>query len=150
MGLPPSLKEFIDDLRLLSDRQDRIQALVALAESFREVGTDTALRPFDESHRVPGCESEAFAWVNLDREGKLALDFAVENPQGVSAKALAEVLKRGLNGEPPDAAARVPEEIIFELFGSELSMGKSLGLSNMVRLVKALAREAERSGAAPG
>jgi cysteine desulfuration protein SufE len=148
MGLPAPLQELLDDLSLLPDRQDRIQALVALAESFHEVGPDVATRPFDESHRVPGCESEAFAWTNLDQEGNLVLEFAVENPQGVSAKALAEVLKRGLNGQPPATASHVPEEIVFELFGTELSMGKSLGLTNMVRLVKALAREAERSGAA--
>ncbi|MCW5937681.1 MAG: SufE family protein [Fimbriimonadaceae bacterium] len=138
MALPPRLAETLSDLALLTDRQDRIEALVSLSRAFVPVPAELAAPPYPEANRVPGCESEAFTFVGL-QEGGLHLEFAILNPQGVSAMALAAILKQGLDGEPPAAAAEVPEEIVFDLFGRELSMGKSLGLTNMVRMVKAQA-----------
>ncbi len=135
MALPPRLASTLEDLAFFTDRAERVQALVSVAERFRPVPTETAAPPYEEAHRVPGCESEAFVWVG-EEGGGLRLDFAVLNPQGLSAMALAVVLKEGLEGEPAARAQDVPDEIVFELFGRELSMGKSLGLMNMVRAVK--------------
>ncbi len=56
----------------------------------------------------------------------------MENPQGISAKALAAILGRTLSGKGLEAVSRVPVEIVEQLFGRELSMGKSLGLSGML------------------
>jgi cysteine desulfuration protein SufE len=137
--LPPRLREFLDDLAVFTDRADRIEALVSVARRFRPVPDDVATRPFDEAHRVPGCESEVFVWALAGPDGRLRLEFAVENPQGVSAMALAVVLQDALDGEPPESAGRVPDDLVFELFGRELSMGKSLGLTNTVRAVRAWA-----------
>ena len=136
-NLPPKLQEFLDDLAVLTDRAERIEALVSVARRFRPVPDDVATRPFDESHRVPGCESEVFVWALADPDGRLRLEFAVENPQGVSAMAMAVVFKDGLDGEPVSAARNVSDELVFALFGRELSMGKSLGLTNTVRAVRA-------------
>jgi cysteine desulfuration protein SufE len=61
--LPPRLREFLDDLAVFTDRADRIEALVSVARRFRPVPDDVATRPFDEAHRVPGCESEVFVWA---------------------------------------------------------------------------------------
>ncbi len=137
-ALPPRLAEILDDLSLFPDRADRVQALISISERFRPVEPSVASRPFDESHRVPGCESEAFAWTSAS-EGRLNLHFAVENPQGISAMAMAVILKDSLEGEAPSVAAQIPDDVVYEVFGRELSMGKSMGLMGMVQLVKAQA-----------
>lgn len=132
MAYPPAIQEFVDDLTLLPDRADRIQALIDISKSFRP---SSRPKPYDIDHRVPGCESEVYVWV----EPGLTLDIAVDNPQGISAMALAAVLQLGLEGQSPSAAESIDEELVFTMFGRELSMGKSLGLTNMVRQVKQLA-----------
>jgi cysteine desulfuration protein SufE len=76
-----------------------------------------------------------FVQVRADGPG-LVVDVEVENPQGISAMAVAAVLQDVLEGLPPAAAAEVPDDLATILFGRELSMGKSLGLNNLVMAVK--------------
>jgi hypothetical protein len=42
---------------------------------------------------------------------------------------------------PPQEVAEVPEEVVYEIFGNEISLGKSMGLTGIVRSVK---REASK------
>ena len=139
MAHPPKIQAILDDLAFFPDRADRIQALIALADGFTPVAEAVAVRPFDEAHRVPGCESEAFVWVTSDGAGSLRTHFAVENPQGISAMALATILPKGLDGEPVAVAGLLQDDLIYDLFGRELSMGKSMGLMGMVRMTRYLA-----------
>ncbi len=145
--LPGRLAEIVEGLESL-DRSDRIDALISIAGRFREVPESVASRPFPETHRVPACESQAFVWMEDEPAGGLKLHFAVENPQGISAKALAVILDEGLSGERPEALAELPGELVERIFGRELSLGKTMGLSGMVQAVR---REAKaRRGAATG
>ena len=139
-SLPPKLAEFLENLAMFPDRSDRIEALISVAERFVPVQPDVAERPFDEQNRVQGCESEVFVWVGKDANGKAKVSFAVENPQGISARALAVILGDALNGEDISQIEKVPEDVVYTIFGRELSMGKSLGLTNPVRMVKTLAK----------
>jgi cysteine desulfuration protein SufE len=83
---------------------------------------------------VPGCESEVYvAQVN----GEIRI--AVDNPQGISAMALAVILQHSLTGASRAEIEAVPEDVVYQIFGKELSMGKSMGLTGMVRMVKGLA-----------
>jgi cysteine desulfuration protein SufE len=136
---PAELAELVETLSALP-RADRIEALIALAEGFREVPARLAKRPFPEPNRVPACESQAYAFAEPRPDGTLDFHFAVENPQGVSAKALAAILSRTLSGAPLTAVAGVPTEIVERLFGRELSLGKSLGLTGMLQAVQREAR----------
>lgn len=129
---PEELRDLLDTLSLLPDRNDRIQFLIDLSESFEEVPEEIARRPFPEEHRVPGCESEAFVWATPNDDGTFQYHFAVENPQGVSARSLAVILDRGLSGAPPEQVTQVPQDVVYQVFGNELSMGKSMGLMGMV------------------
>ncbi len=123
--MPPRLQEMLDDLAMFPDRADRIEALIALSREYKHPTADEV--PRTEKARVPGCESEVFMGLDGPR-----FRFAVDNPQGVSAMALASLLEQGLEGR----VAEVPDEIVYEVFGRELSMGKSMGLTNMVRMVR--------------
>jgi cysteine desulfuration protein SufE len=100
-----------------------------------------ATRPFPASHRVPGCESEAYVWTEELPDHTLKYYFAVENPQGISAKATAVILDKVLSGAPLQEVLQIPPEIIYQIFGQELSMGKNLGLTNMLIMCQAAARK---------
>jgi cysteine desulfuration protein SufE len=137
---PPKLDQTLAALDLIADRNERIQLLLDIAGRFREVPGHLARRPFAPEHLVPACESEAYVFTAPRPDGSLDFHFAVENPQGISAKAMAVILGDALSGAPLEQVAEVPQEIVYRVFGRELSMGKSMGLMGMVGMVKGLAR----------
>jgi len=141
MAVPEKLTDTLETLALVADRSERIQLLIDIAERFQEVPSRLARRPFPEDHRVPACESEAFVFTEERPDGSLDYYFAVENPQGISAKAMAVILGDALSGVPPEQVAEVPQDVVYQVFGRELSMGKSMGLMGMVRMVSALAKK---------
>jgi len=138
---PSRLAELVDDFASITDRGERTEMLIEWADQFEPVPEQVAARPFPEDHRVPACESEAYVWVKDRPDGSLEYYFAVENPQGLSAMAMAAILDQTLSGQPPEKVAAVSSEIVYTLFGSELSMGKGQGLTSMVSMVQALARD---------
>ena len=140
MAMPEKLTDTLDALGMVSDRNERIQLLIDTAGRFQEVPPRIARRPFAEESRVPGCESEAYVFTEERPDGALDYYFAVENPQGISAKAMAVILGETLSGAPPEQVAEVPADIVYQVFGRELSMGKSMGLMGMVGMVSALAK----------
>lgn len=138
---PAKLDEILETLDLTGDRTERIQLLIDIADRFEEVPPRIARRPFGSDHLVPACESEAYVWGEDRPDGTLDFHFAVENPQGISAKSLAVILDEGLSGAPLEQAAAVPQDLVYRVFGRELSMGKSMGLMGMVSMVGALAKQ---------
>ncbi|MBA2604043.1 MAG: SufE family protein [Acidobacteria bacterium] len=143
--LPPKLQDVLDTFDMFPDRADRTNMLLSYADQFREVPPEVATRPFDASHQVPQCESDAYVWAMKEPDGTLRLHFAVENPSGVSAKALAAILDRTLSGLPAEEVANVDCSIVERVFRQNISMGKGMGLMAMVNAVQALARRASRS-----
>ena len=141
-GLPPKLQSVLETFDLFPDPADRTNLLLSYADQFREVPPEIATRPFDKSHQVPQCESDAYVWANRMPDGTLNLHFAVENRSGVSAKALAAILERSLSGLPPGEIAQVDASIVERLFRQNISMGKGMGLMSMVEAVRALAKKA--------
>lgn len=139
--IPEKLSNTLDTLSLVSDRSERIQLLIDIAGRYREVPPRIAQRPFPEEHKVPACESEAYVWGEPRPDGTLDFHFAVENPQGISARAMAVLLGDALSGAPPEQVAAVPQDVVYRVFGNELSMGKSMGLMGMVSMVTNLARK---------
>jgi cysteine desulfuration protein SufE len=139
--IPAKLQEQIDNVTMFEDRQERIEALIALADEYRRDPLPDV--PRDAEHRVPACESEVYVDSKPEGEG-LRYRFAVDNPQGMSAMAMARILDEGLSGEPLDQVARVSEEIVYSIFGRELSMGKSAGLIGMVQKIKMEALKGRR------
>jgi cysteine desulfuration protein SufE len=148
MTLTPPATEKLDALLTLfdevTDLDERSALLIDYAERFREVPPDVARRPFPESSRVPYCESEAFVWVLPRSDRTLALYFAVENPSGISAKALASILQTTLSGSTPEQIASVSPDIVERIFRQNISMGKGMGLMGMVEAVRNGARRHTR------
>lgn len=137
--VPPKLQAVLDTFALFSDPADRTNLLLDYAAQFKDVPASVATRPFPGGHLVPHCESEAYVWVEPQGDGTVRLYFAVENPAGVSAKALATILDKSLSGLPPAEVASVNPDIVEQVFRQNISMGKGLGLMSMVQAVKILA-----------
>lgn len=134
------LAGFLSLLASLDSRQDRIELLIDTADRFREVPAEVAERPFDPRNLVPSCESQAYFWPVARDDGTLDLFFAVENPQGISARAMAVILTETLSGEPLEVVAGIADDLPYEVFGRELSMGKNMGLNGMVSMVRLAAQ----------
>lgn len=138
---PLSLQTVLDDFSWIIERRERYDMLLYYADQFEPVPERVAAPPYPESHRVPACESEAYVWLDERPDGTLDPHFAVENPQGLSAMALGAILEQTLTGQPAEVIVRVSPEIVFDLFGDDLSMGKGQGLTSMVAMLQAFARQ---------
>ncbi len=138
-AVPEALKSLLEDFEF-ADRTERIDMLIEYADRFKEVPPEIAERPFPEDHHVQKCESDAYVWAEDLPDGTQKYHFAVENPQGISAKAWSVIMDENLSGQPLDVVAETPCDIVFTVFGKEVSMGKGMGLMSMVQRVQALAR----------
>jgi cysteine desulfuration protein SufE len=138
------LQAVLDTFEVFNDPADRTSLLLGYADQFKEVPSAIATRPFGPQHLVPHCESEAYVWAIKAPDGTLKLHFAVENPSGVSAKALATILDRSLSGLPASEIATVTPDIVEKIFRQNISMGKGLGLMSMVQAVRSLANAATK------
>ena len=142
--MPDKLQQLVDMFQMF-DPADRTNLLLSYADQFKEVPASIATRPFPTSHQVPQCESDAYVWAQKLPDGTLKLYFAVENPSGISAKALAAILDKTLSGLPAAEIATVNCAIVEKIFRQNISMGKGMGLMAMVNAVQALARAASQS-----
>jgi cysteine desulfuration protein SufE len=82
-----------------------------------------------------------YVWAKKQPEKTLKFYFAVQNPQGISAKALTVILDQTLSGEKPEKILNIPDDLVFKIFGQNLSMGKNMGLTGIVQMVKRKARQ---------
>ncbi len=135
---PEKLKELVEDFEQITDRSERQEYLIEIADRFSDVKVppDIATKPYEETHRVPACESEAFVWAQEQTDGTLKYYFDVLNPQGLSAMAMSVILDETCSGQPLEQVATVDPSIVFDLFGKEISMGKGQGLMGIVTMVQ--------------
>ena len=142
--VPEKLQQVIDMFQMF-DPADRTDMLLSYADQFKDVPKEIATRPFAKSHQVPQCESDAYVWAQKHADGTMKFFFAVENPSGISAKALAAILDKTLSGLPASEIATVNCDIVEQIFRQNISMGKGMGLMSMVQAVQALAKAASSS-----
>jgi sulfur transfer protein SufE len=138
---PEKLQDFLDTISLLPDESERINILIDYAEKFREVPPEIAEKPFPEKNKVPFCESGAYVWIKKQNDNTLKLYFSIENPQGISAKALSAILDRTLSGETPENIVKINEEIVNKIFGNGLSTRKNMGLAGIIQMIKREAKD---------
>jgi cysteine desulfuration protein SufE len=143
VSYPEPLQDLLDVFATLDDQAERAQVLISYSDQFKSVPPEVATRPFAKDHLVPACESEAYVWAVLQPDGTMKLHFAVENPSGISARALATILDKTLSGLTPAEIATVSPEIVEKVFRQNISMGKGMGLMSMVGAVRTLAQRAQ-------
>lgn len=133
--MPKALAELAAELRVM-DRNERSETLIDFADRFEEVSEAISRRPFAEIHRAPRCESDAYVFATDSPDGTLRFHFAVENPQGISARAWGRILDETASGAPLEEVLAISPEVLYDLFGRDLSMGKGQGLIGMLELVQ--------------
>ena len=143
--IPEKLKRVLEDFSFITDREERAAYLIELADQFQPVPDRIATRPFPEENHVAFCESEAYVWAEDQPDGTLKYYFAVENPQGLSAKAMATILDQSVSGAPLEQVAQISDEIVLDIFGKNVSMGKGQGLMGIVSMVREAARRRLRA-----
>jgi len=138
--IPAPLESVLEDFAFV-DRAERAELLIEAADRFEEVPPTIATRPFPEENHVQRCESEAYVWAEDRPDGTLKFHFAVENPQGLSAKSWGVIMDETLSGQPLAEVAAVSPEVVFAIYGKDLSMGKGQGLMGMLSHVTHAAKE---------
>ncbi len=136
--IPEKLAETLEDFSFITDRTERADYLIEIADRFADVRVtpEVASPPYDDTHKVPVCESEAYVWALDNPDGTLTYRFDVLNPQGLSAMAMSVILDDACTGAPLDQVAEVPTDIVLKIFGREISMGKGQGLMGIVAMVR--------------
>jgi cysteine desulfuration protein SufE len=137
-SIPPALQEILEDFQSISDRAERTEYLIELADRFSEarVPESVATQPYPEENHVQQCESDAYVWAVENDDNTLTFYFDVLNPQGLSAMAMGVVLNEALSNRPLEEVAQVKPEIVFDLFGKNISMGKGQGLMGIVAMAQ--------------
>jgi sulfur transfer protein SufE len=126
---------------------ERNQMLIEYSDQFAGVPEHISTRPYPLANQVPHCESDSYVFVERldgaapDGSPRLKFHFAVENPFGVSARALSAVLDATINGLSANEIASMPiEDLVPTLYGKNISMGKGQGLLSIAAVVKKLAQ----------
>jgi sulfur transfer protein SufE len=138
---PPALTELVEDFASITDRNERVEALIEIADRFDSVRVpaEVATKPYPEENHVQYCESEAYVWALDNPDGTLKFYFDVLNPQGLSAMAMSVVLAEHLSGAPLEQVSKIDSDLVFKLFGREISMGKGQGLMGIIAMVRGAA-----------
>jgi cysteine desulfuration protein SufE len=140
--LKNSLHALLETISDITDRETLGEFLIETAARYQDLPTTVCQRPYPEDHRIVGCESEVYLWLRYI-ENRSKFFFAVENPQGISAKALAVILDESFSGlkreELHTEALSLAPDLVFTIFGRNLTIGRGQGLQSMVATVKRLA-----------
>ncbi|NOK86041.1 MAG: hypothetical protein GFH27_549395n63 [Chloroflexi bacterium AL-W] len=140
--LPAGLQSIVDDFKFITDRNERAEYLIDIADRFADVRVpaDVSTAPHPQENYVTMCESDAYVWAIDQPDGTQKYYFDVLNPQGLSAMAISVILAETLSGQPLEQVADVPTDIVLTLFGREISMGKGQGLMGIIGMVKMFAK----------
>jgi sulfur transfer protein SufE len=141
-GYPEKLAEIVDDFSFITDRNERAEYLIEIADRFDEVRVppEISSRPHAEENHVLMCESDAYVWAVDQPDGTQRYYFDVLNPQGLSAMAISVILGETLSGQPLEQVAQTSSDIVLKIFGREVSMGKGQGLMGIVSMVQQAAK----------
>jgi sulfur transfer protein SufE len=133
---PEKLQSVINELSSIPEEYDRMALLIDYAEKFGDVPKEITQKPFPPEVKVPFCESGVSVFTRMQDDGTLKFYFYIDNPQGISAQALASIFQETLNGLEPEEIIKIPHDIVYDIFGSSLSMGKNMGLTGILLLMQ--------------
>lgn len=139
-ALPPKLQELTELLSSFPD-DERVNILIDFGEKLAPIPDEIAVMPYPAENKAPYCESDAYVWSEQLPDKTVKFYFAVENPQGLSAKALSAILDKTLSGESAQVIVNIDDRVIAKIFGTGLSVRKQMGLSGIIKKVK---QEAEK------
>ncbi len=86
-------------------------------------------------HRVHECQTPVFLWVEVENgQVHIHADVPRESP---TVRGFVSLLARSLDGAPPEAVARIPDDLLDQLGLSEtLGMTRTQGLTAILHRIK--------------
>ena len=118
-----------------ADKDTRLESLLDAARRLPDLPAHLAEARDREAHRVTECQTPVFLWIEREGEAlKLYADVPRESP---TVRGFVSLLLRALDGQPPAAAAEMPNDLLHLLKLDEaLGMIRTQGLSAIVRRVR--------------
>jgi cysteine desulfuration protein SufE len=137
-----TLSEFIDEFQDL-DAEERLEALVELAEELPALSSSRATGVRSADCRVRECQTPVDLWVDV-REGKVHLEADVPK-QSPTVRGLVTLVVQGLEGATAAEVLAIPDDLLVPLGLLEaLGMQRRQGLRGLVSHIK---REVRRQTA---
>ena len=138
---PKPLQDLLEFFKDIEDRSERTEMLIYWSDKYQRADESvTGSKPYSDSNKVPACESEAYIWSNARSDGSLDFHYVVENPQGLSAKALSAILSTTVSGSRLEEIQNLESDIIIRaLFGAKMGMVRTQGLRGIVKMTRAYA-----------
>lgn len=144
LGLPATLRSYVDGLASVPDPKLRYQQLLFLARQLPPM--DASLK--NDATRVRGCTSVVHVHVSLDEEGGVRMQ---GDSDAQLTKGLLALLVNGLDGVAPQQVERVdPEFIEFSGLAVSLTPSRNNGFVNMLAKIKDSVRKLQAAGGADG
>ena len=110
--LPSKLQEIVDDFATMT-REDKIETLIAYAESFPPL-PDWLVEERDKMEPVPECMTPVRLFGEKLLDGGITFHFDIP-PQSPTVRGLASILANGLNGLKPDEILSVPADFFVPM-----------------------------------
>jgi cysteine desulfuration protein SufE len=138
----PSLENIIPRFKA-ADRQTRLETLLDYSKKLPPLPERYEAEKQLGHNRVDECQTPVYLWVEVDGSGvHLYADVPRESP---TVRGFISLLARALEGQPPEAVARVPLDLLDQLGLSEtLGMTRTQGLTAILHRIKKSVASAAR------
>ena len=130
----PSLESLIPRFQAV-DRNTRLETLLDYSKKLPALPERYEAEKQLGHNRVHECQTPVFLWVELEG-GRVHIhaDVPRESP---TVRGFISLLARSLEGETPDAVARIPNDLLDQLGLSEtLGMTRTQGLTAILQRIK--------------
>lgn len=136
-----SFERIVDSFRSINDEAERMMMLIEFASCYVDPPPTIAHRPYPEECKLSTNYAKIYFWAVPRPDERLEFYFAVEDKEGVSAKAFAVMLSRTLSGADLPKVAAVPSEVVDIIFGNGIEPEKRSALLAMLEAVRSAAQD---------
>ncbi|MGH7510276.1 MAG: SufE family protein [Gemmatimonadales bacterium] len=130
----PSLETLIPRFQA-ADRNTRLETLLDYSKKLPPLPQKLEAEKELGHNRVHECQTPVYLWVEVD-QGRVSIyaDVPRESP---TVRGFISLLARSLEGQTPDAVARIPDDLLDQLGLSEtLGMTRTQGLTAILHQIK--------------
>lgn len=133
---PDALDHLISEIKSIDDREEHQAVLEELSCDYQD-DSEYSQSLNIELVRTPNCPSEVYVGVEI-KDNLYNLLFTVRNPQGISAKAFTAIIKKYYANTTKEQILSIPEELVYDIFTKDITMGRAQGLVGVIRTIKSL------------
>jgi cysteine desulfuration protein SufE len=123
MTLPTKLQEIVDDFASMS-REEKIETLIAYAESFSELPERFA-EARAKMEPIAECMTPVYLFAEKAEDGGMLFHFDIPK-QSPTVRGLAAILANGLNGCQPEEVISIPADFYAPMNLEEAISGQRL------------------------